>query len=56
LARIADLQKHLEVTYPTAKADVDRLVRAGILREVEGISPKTYFAPEVFGVAYEDVE
>jgi Fic family protein len=53
--RIADLAKRLEVTYPTAKADVERLVRAGILQPLSGISPKTYYAPEVFGVAYEEI-
>ncbi len=51
--RVADLKKKLEVTYPTAKADIGRLVSAGILRELKNISPKTYYAPKVFNVAYE---
>ena len=55
-ARIADLQRKLEVTYPTAKADVERLVQAGILSELEGLSPKTYYAPEVFRVAYDELD
>jgi Fic family protein len=54
--RIADLQKRLRVTYPTAKADVERLVVAGILRELKNIFPKTYYAPKVFKVAYEQLE
>jgi Fic family protein len=54
--RIADLARRLEVTYPTANADVERLVQAGILQALGGISPKTYYAPEVFGVAYERTE
>jgi Fic family protein len=53
--RIADLPKKLLVTYPTAKADVDRLVQAGILRKLETITPTTYYAPEVFDVAYEEM-
>ena len=53
--RIADLPKRLNVTYPTAKGDVDRLVQADILRELEGVSPKTFYAPEVFRVAYDDI-
>ena len=53
--RIADLPERLNVTYPTAKADVDRLVQAGILKELENISPKTFYAPEVFNVAYEEI-
>jgi Fic family protein len=52
--RVADLAKRLNVTYPTADSDVQRLVQAGIVRELPNIRPKTYYAPEVFGVAYEE--
>lgn len=51
--RVADLPKRLNVTYPTAKSDVDRLVEAGILKELPQVTPKTFYAPEVFNVAYE---
>jgi Fic family protein len=54
--RIADLPEKLVVSYPTAKADVERLVEAGILSELKEISPKTYYAPEVFNVAYEEMD
>jgi Fic family protein len=54
--RIADLARRLGVTYPTANADVKRLVQVGILQPLSGISPKTYYAPEVFGVAYEEMQ
>jgi Fic family protein len=54
--RIADLAARLEISYPTAKSDIDRLVEAGILKELENISPKTYYAPEVFEVAYEKMD
>jgi len=30
------------------KADIDRLVQAGILRELAKVTPKTFYAPEVF--------
>ncbi len=53
--RVAELSRRLSVTYPTAKADLERLVQAGILRELSSISPKTYYAPEVFNVAYEEL-
>lgn len=53
--RIADLQKALGVTYPTAKADVERLVAAGILKALPKLNPKTFYAPEVFDIAYEAV-
>ena len=54
--RIAGLHKQLEVTYPTAKADIERLVEADILRKLEDIIPITFYAPEVFNVAYEEME
>lgn len=54
--RIADLPARLGVTYPTAKADIERLVEAGILKKLEAISPTTFYAPEVFSVAYDKME
>jgi len=54
--RIADLSSQLGVTYPTAKADVHRLVRAQILKELKNATPKTFYAPEVFDVAYEELQ
>lgn len=54
--RIIGLAKRLEVTYPTAAADVERLIQAGILQLLDGITPKTYYAPEVFSVAYEETK
>ncbi len=54
--RVADLPASLNVTYPTAKSDVERLVQAGILRELHNITPKTFFAPEVFDVAYDAMD
>lgn len=54
--QVAALPKRLDVTYPTAKADIERLVNAGILKELEGIRPRTFYAPEVFDVAYERLE
>jgi Fic family protein len=52
LVRIVDVQKALGVTYPTARADIDRLVDAKILREVRGEPVKTFFAPAVFDIAF----
>jgi Fic family protein len=54
--RPADLAKRLQVTYPTAAADIRRLVKAGIVEALPNITPKTYYAPEVFGIAYEEEE
>jgi len=54
--RIADLPDKLGVTYPTAKSDVERLVEVGVLKELDGVFPKTYYAPEIYNVAYEAME
>ncbi len=54
--RIADLARTLNVTYPTAAADVQRLVEAGILEELPQANPKTYFARTIFDIAYQDLQ
>ncbi len=54
--RIADLPARLEITYPTAKADIERLSQARILQELPNISPKTFYAPEVFQIAYDELD
>lgn len=46
----------LNVSYPTAQADVDRLVKAKILRLLPNVSQKTYFAPEIFDIAYDKMD
>jgi Fic family protein len=52
---VADLAKRLNVYYQTAQKDINRLVDLKILRELPNHHPKTYFSPEVFSVAYEDL-
>jgi len=54
--RIADLPARLGVTYPTAKSDVERLVAMGILQELESVPSRTFFAPELFQIAYDDLD
>lgn len=53
ILQIASLTRQHGVSYPTAKADVERLLRAGIVREVEGARQKTYFCPEILDVIFE---
>jgi Fic family protein len=53
--RVTDVAKRLDVTYPTAKADLEKLVGVGILQLLDKATPITYYAPEVFSVAYEDI-
>ncbi len=52
MVRVADAQRALDVTYPTAKADFERLVEAGILKELEGESVRTFYAPELLDIAF----
>jgi len=52
---IVELAERLKVYYQTAQADVARLAAIGILRELPTRRPKTYFAPEIYQVAYEDL-
>ena len=54
--RIADLPKRLGVTYPTAKTDVERLVKVDILSQLPNVSPNTFYAPEVYGIAYGELD
>lgn len=52
--RVADLPSRLNITYPTAKKDVERLIDAGILQDLPNVTPRTLYAPEVFNVAYDE--
>ena len=56
MVRISDLPARLDVTYPTAKADVERLVEAGILSELADTAVKTFHAPEIVRIVYADIE
>jgi len=52
IVSVSQLKRTLDVSYPTANSDVQRLVKAGILAELKGIYPKTYYASEIMKVAY----
>jgi len=56
VVRIPGLQKMLGIIYPTAAADVGRLVDANILAEMEDTRPKAFYSPEIFRVAYEGLD
>jgi Fic family protein len=53
---IAGLAKQLDVEYATARTDVNRLIDAQILVEMESSRPKAFYAREIFGVAYGDLQ
>jgi Fic family protein len=54
-ARVIDVQKRLEITYPTAKSDLEKLTDVGILRPLPNVAPRTYYAPDVYQIAYENI-
>ena len=52
---IPQLVEMCEISYPTARADIDRFVRAGILRQSDLVErPKIYFAPRILDIAFSD--
>ncbi|MBM4074650.1 MAG: Fic family protein [Planctomycetes bacterium] len=54
-AGVADVARRLDVSYPTAKSDLDKLAEVGVLKLLPQHSPKTYYAPEIFQIAYENI-
>ncbi|MEZ4601429.1 MAG: Fic family protein [Syntrophotaleaceae bacterium] len=46
-------KKH-DVTYPTAKSDVDKLLSAGILIEFSDAPQKTFYSPEIVQITYQE--
>jgi len=52
IVTIAGLQRELEVSYKTAKTDVERLVAAGILRPMENTYPAAFAATMIMATAY----
>jgi Fic family protein len=54
--RIPDVVESAKVTFPTAKADLERLVKAKILRQLKDSPKITYVAPEIYDAAYGDIE
>lgn len=54
IVRIADAARRLNVTYPTAKSDVLKLVDLGILAELQSASPKAYYSRDIFNAAYRE--
>ncbi len=53
---IASITQLLGVTDPTARKDAERLVELNILAQLPDFWPKTYYAPEVYRVAYDEFE
>lgn len=44
------------VTYPTARSDVDSLVKLSVLEKLDlPKRPAVYYAPEIFRIAYGEI-
>lgn len=54
IVKITTVAKTHNTTYPTAKADIEKLVAANILAPLDVSGQKTYFAPEIFEITYKD--
>lgn len=54
--QITDVRDRLGITYPTAKSDLERLEKSGIVTELKDFQPKVFVAHEVFDIAYDDLD
>lgn len=54
VVRVKDLPARLGITYPTARADCDRLVNAGILEDLPELKPRTLVCRPVFDLGYDE--
>jgi Fic family protein len=52
MVRVTETARRLNVTYPTAKSDIGKLVEQGILVELDRVYPKAFYAPAIFNAAY----
>lgn len=50
------LASRLGVSFPTAKADIDKLVEFGVLKEIAHTRPKAYGASEIISASYGEPE
>jgi Fic family protein len=49
---IPEMATQFNVTYPTAKSDIERLIALKILKEIPEEYPKLYYCPPIFDIAY----
>lgn len=54
IVRITDVAQRLDVSYPTARNDLMKLVEAGILSELPDLYPKAFVARAIFDAAYHE--
>jgi Fic family protein len=52
VVKVTDIQTAFKVSYPTARADVEKLKEAGCLAEMPDVHPRTFLAAEIMRIAY----
>ena len=50
----AAAKRTYNVTYPTVRSDIDKLVRLGILVEIEDAGKKSYYSPPIYEATFAD--
>ncbi|MDO8431907.1 MAG: Fic family protein [Candidatus Binatus sp.] len=51
---VSRYSKEFGVTYPTARSDLNKLHRLGIVEPLSGLDVITYYCASIYGVTYED--
>ena len=46
------MAKSFNLSYPTAKADVEKLAILGIPKPLEGFKPRIFYCPEILDLLY----
>ncbi len=51
---IASVMKSSDVSYDTARREIEQLIRAGIIREVGDVHPRTFICDRIMDIAFSD--
>ncbi|MDZ4684845.1 MAG: Fic family protein [Planctomycetaceae bacterium] len=51
---VSSAMKRQNVSYDTAKKDIERLVKIGILRELEDVYPRTFICDKIMDIAFSE--
>jgi Fic family protein len=54
VVRISQVEKRFDITYPTAKSDLEKLVSERILVEIENSSPRTFICPTIANITFRE--
>lgn len=54
--RIAEHARRANVTYPTAKTDLERLAELGVLKVIAHVRPKSFVCSQMMKIIYDDVK